>query len=142
MRNYAMRYIVRVDSHNTHCYNVRVGFKINCKVNKSFADVKCGGKEKALIQAKKWRNQQVKKLLPAMAKEYGYDQNGQRFWGKGVNESWCDKKGWSYLSIRATYYDSARKKQLIKSFSVSKYGYGEAFALATQWRKLKLTGEL
>ena len=138
----AMRYIVRIDSHNTHCYNVRIGYKIKSKVNKSFADGRYGGTVNALIAAKKWRNQQLKKLLPVMQEEYEYDQNGQRFWGTGVNESWCTKKGWEYLYIRATYYDGARKKQLIKSFSVLKYGYDEAFALATQWRKLKLTGEL
>ena len=137
-----MRYIVRVDSGTTHSYNVRIGYKVKIKVNKSFADNKHGGKEKALIKAKKWRNQQLKKMLPLMFKAYKYDQNGQRYWGEGIYQAWDRKKDWEYLRIYAHYYDGTKLKQIKKSFSVSKYGYDEAIALATQWRNFKLTGEL
>ena len=139
----AMRYIVRVDSGSTHCYHVRIGYQIDCKVNKSFADRKCGGKAKALKLAKQWRDQQLKELLPIMANRYKYDINGQRHWGNGWDENWTNKSnGWSYLNIKARYYDSKNNKQLTKTFSVNKYGYDKAVKLAKQWRKLKVTGKL
>lgn len=137
-----MKYIVRVDSGTTHCYNVIIGYKIDCGVNKSFADLKYKSKEKALIAAKKWRDQQVKKLLPLMQEQYKYDQNGSRHWGEGIFESWETKKGWMYLRIWASYYDKSKLKQFKKSWSVNKFGYDEAILLAKQWRKFKLTGEL
>lgn len=137
-----MKYIVRVDSGSTHCYNVRIGYKIKCRVNKSFADLKYGGKEKAFAAAKRWRNKQVKKLLPLMQEQYEYDQNGSRHWGEGVFEAWETKGEWMYLRIWAHYYDKSKLKQFKTSFSVNKHGYDEAIMLAQQWRKFKLTGEL
>lgn len=77
-----------------------------------------------------------------MKSGYGYDQNGQRHWGKGVTETWQRKGAWDYLNITATYWDNNKNKQLHKQFSVNKYGYDKAMLLAKQWRKLKLTGEL
>lgn len=138
----AMRYITRIDSGSTHCYWVRIGYGIKEKVQKSFPDVRHGGQVKALFAAKKWRNQQLKELLPVMAKAYGYDQNEQRHWGTGVHEQWDTKGEWQYLSIVATYWDGEKGKQLHKNWSVNKYGYDKAIALAKQWRKLKITGEL
>ncbi|MBE9541678.1 MAG: hypothetical protein IMF01_05110, partial [Proteobacteria bacterium] len=61
----------------------------------------------------------------------------------GVTETWTNKSnGWAYLSITATYWDQNKYKQLHKAYSVGKYGYDKAWALAAQWRKLKVTGEL
>ena len=137
-----LKYITRIDSGHTHCYWVRIGYSIKEKVHKSFPDMRHGGTLKALKAAKKWRNEQLKVLKPLMEKAYGYDVNKQRHWGKGVSEAWETKGNWQYLSIRATYYDSKRKRQLIKTFSVNKYGYDKAMLLAKQWRKFKLTGEL
>lgn len=137
-----MKYITRIDHKNTHCYWVRIGFEIKEKVQKSFPDQRYGGAIKAYKEAVKWRNAQLKILKPKMEKAYNYDTNGQRHWGEGVKEAWDRKGEWEYLHIRARYYDSKRKKQLTKSFSVNKYGYDKAVKLAKQWRKLKLTGEL
>lgn len=71
------------------------------------------------------------------------DNNGQRYWGKGWSEEWKKHNGEkTYLVIRARYYDKDKKKDVTKSFSVIKHGYGLAVSLAEQWRKMKLTGVL
>ena len=137
-----MKYISRIDSKRTHCYIVRVGYQIPEATHKTFSDGMYGGKRKALKAAITYRNEELKRLKPTLAKRYSYDQNDQRHWGVGVNEAWTEKKGWQYLSITATYWDDPKKKQLHKSFSVNKYGYDLAWKLAAQWRSFKLTGKL
>lgn len=137
------KYITRIDSGSTHCYWVRIGFGIPEKVQKSFPDLRHGGKQEAHKLALTWRNQQLKVLQPLMNKAYAYDINKQRHWGVGVCESWNrDRNGWDYLHIRAQYWNGLKKKQVNKQFSVNKYGYDKAMLLAKQWRKFKLTGEL
>lgn len=137
-----MRYIARIDSGATHCYLVRIGFNIKSKKVRTFSDGVFGGQPLALLAAKKWRNQQLKILLPKMAKEYNYDINNQRHWGEGVSKSLDRRVDPPRLSIVASYWDGNNMKQLNKTFSVNKYGMEEAVALAKQWRNLKLTGEL
>ena len=46
-----MKYISRIDSHNTHCYTVRVGYDIPEATHKTFSDTVYGGKRKALKAA-------------------------------------------------------------------------------------------
>ena len=137
-----MKYISRIDSGCSHCYIVRVGYKIPEATHKTFSDGVYGGKRKALKAARAYRNKELKRLKPTLDKRYGYDTNNQRHWGKGVNETWDRKGDWEYLYITATYWDGRKKKQLHKVFSVNKYGYELAWKLAAQWRSLKLTGEL
>ena len=66
-----MKYITRIDHKNTHTWWVRIGYGIKSKVQKSFPDMKLGGTVKALRVAKKWRDEKLKELQPAMEKEYG-----------------------------------------------------------------------
>lgn len=137
-----LKYITRIDSGSTHCWWVRMGYDIKEKVHKSFPDRRHGGSTGAYLAAKKFRDKELKRLLPLMKDAYKYDQNDQRHWGVGVTETWTRKGDYEYMSITATYWDGNRGKQLHKQFSVNKYGYELAWKLAAQWRSFKLTGEL
>ena len=134
-----MKYIYRIDSGLTHCYTVEVGRQIRQRMYRSFADGIYNGKRNALKAAKAYRNNAVKQIGHIIEKS---KQKNMRGYGKNIREVWATAGEWSYLNIKATYYDGKKKKQFSKQYSVQKLGYDKAFKLAKQWRKLKLKGEL
>ncbi len=53
--------ISRIDSGSTHGWFVR-GYKNRKTYSKLFSDLKCGGKRKALLLARRYRDQLLKKI--------------------------------------------------------------------------------
>jgi len=133
-----LKYISRIDSNYTHCYYVRAGYGHDDIKNKTFTDGVYGGKRKALIAAKRWRDKEIKRTA---AKTKAYKALQRRHFGKGYSLSKDERFDPVKLSWRATYWSKAHNRQLTKTFSVNRYGYRLAKKLATQWRKIKLTGE-
>jgi len=125
-----MKYICRVDRERHHCWKVGIAGKQDWGVTKDFFDRKCGGKDKSLDMAIKWRDKQLELLKNRLAE----------YVPKGWRETWYTRGGRSYLYIVTSYTKKYKKK--IKRFSVNKYGYDEAVRLALEWRKLQLIGSL
>jgi ribonuclease HII len=135
----SMKYISRIDAGSTHCYYVRAGYGIKECTNKTFSDTSYGGKRKALITAKQWRDKEIKRLAPKLR---AYRALRHRHFGVGVHLAKDKRFDPPKLSWRATFWSKPQDRQLTKTFSVNRYGNCKAKQLATQWRKLKLTGEL
>ena len=135
-----LRFISRIEQGNFRTWWVRLAESTDHYSHKSFPDSRYGGKSQALKTAQKFRDKEQRRLY----KEYGIvlpKLTGKHF-GKGVHFA-IDKRYTPYReSWRATFWDNAKKKQLTKTFSVNVYGTKKAKGLATQWRELKVTGEL
>lgn len=68
--------ISRIDSGSTHAWFVR-GYKNGAVYCKTFSDLKCGGKTKALAQAREYRDQLHSELqsMPTKRKPRGSSKN-------------------------------------------------------------------
>jgi len=135
-----LKYITRIDSNSTHCWWVRIQeVPKPTYIQKSFSDGQYGGKRKARLAAIEFRD----KTLAKMPKQRQLHLHGKRRWGKGyclmvrTRPNGVVDIGWI-----AHYWDTIKKKQRKKYFSVNKYGYRKAMQLAKQHREFMLTGEL
>jgi len=134
-----MKYISRIDSGSTHCYYVRAGYGFKECTNRSFADGVYGGKYKALIAAKKWRDKEVKRLKPHVI---NWQAKQKRSFGKGYHIALDKRFDPPIKSWRATYWSKKLGRQLTKTFGINRYGFNQARKLAKQWRQFMVTGEL
>ena len=122
----------------THGWEVRF-HRRGEKVEKFFADRKFGGKNKALAEARKFRDQQEKKLPPLTRKERAQILHGRNTSGE-VGVRWQQKsvvKGdteYTYWVACATWCPKAGVRKT-RSFSCLKYGEDKAWELAVKARQ-------
>ena len=134
--------ITRIDVNKkrgaVHAYRVSIR-KRNVKTVKYFTDVACGGKRKALIEAKKYRDKIVKSIKPFTRGEISSS-------GKTKNKSGIvgvtlvkkidvrEKNKYQYLYWKAWWSPKVGVRKTA-AFSVNKYGYKKAFELAKAARE-------
>jgi hypothetical protein len=123
-----------------HAYRVSIR-KRNKKYIKYFTDVGCGGKSKALNEAKKYRDEVVSKTRPFTRAELSRSiktKNKSGMVGVTLIEK-TDKRGskfHKYLYWKAWWSPKVGVRKVMM-FSVSKYGYDKALKLA---KKARLNG--
>ncbi len=130
MKGISQRYIYDT---NRKSWDVR----ITSHQSKSFLFKKYNGKEEALEVARKWRDEECRRLgivIDSHAKSFGECRRS----AKGYRLVTCSKT--NRARWRASYYHDGKTK--IKDFSVNKYGFNRARKLAKQQRVLWKTGEL
>lgn len=128
--------ITRIDNNtsHTHSWVVTIARKRR-KFVKSFSDVPCGGKGKALRAAKKYRDEILSQFPPLTLNEYcSIVKRNNRSGIPGV----ClylrpNKDGQVDRYWIACWSPTPRKTKQVK-FSVKKYGEEEAFQRAVQAR--------
>lgn len=103
--------------------------------SKHFSDAVHGGKEQALVAARRWRDEVLASVEPLSKREYQQIRT-QRNTSGVAGVSWTRKDGVE-LYCRATIRLPGKQDQQ-KCFSVKKYGRERAFALAVQAREAML----
>jgi hypothetical protein len=121
-----------------HAYRVSIR-KRNKNYIKYFTDAACGGKRKALYEAKKFRDEIMRKARPFTRAELSKSartKNKSGIVGVSLIET-IDKRKKNihrYLYWKAWWSPEVGKPKS-KMFSVNKYGYRKAFHLAKQARQ-------
>lgn len=133
--------ISRIDSNSTHGWFVR-GYKNKTTYSKLFSDKKYGGKGKALIAAREFREElvgELKKIRPMKRPRRIVSSDSRNKTGVlGVCR--LEKVGPSG-NVYSSYSVTWRPKpgiQKCTSFSIRKYGEKQAFKLAVNLRKSKM----
>lgn len=130
------------DQHRSHAWRVKL-LRRGQQLVKNFPDKQCGGKQKALVQAKKYRDELVKQYPPITRKEfctvlrsnnksgisgvYRYAKSFRLKNGK-LKRSWYWEATWP----------TVKSKQAHRNFSVNEYGEEKARKLAIRARKKAL----
>ncbi|NIB42384.1 AP2 domain-containing protein [Pseudomaricurvus alkylphenolicus] len=135
------------DSHNTHAW--RVSLRRNGKTHvKNFPDKKCGGKRKALNQAKEYRDEFIASNPPMTRQEFSSIKRRNntsgvtgvcRFATKTYLADGTERLYWSW---EASWPTTRGESESVR-FSEKKYGAQEAFEKAVEAREKgikKLTG--
>jgi len=125
----SQKYITRLDHKNTHGWWVRVYLRSKPVYSKLFSDGVHGGKQKALKEAKSYRDKVCKKVF-GKAMQPG----ARRTWGKGIYRQ-EDMKPSGYVTEAWVAFWSQGGRQYRRSFSVYKYGEQRAKKLAQEARK-------
>lgn len=133
--------ISRIDSGSTHGWFVR-GYKNGKTYSKLFSDLKCGGKEQALDNARDYRNKLHDELekIPAKPRSRRIVFRDSRNTTGVLGVCRTAKKG-PNGKINECYSVSWRPEpgvQKCTSFSIRKYGERKAFQLAVAHRKKML----
>jgi len=133
--------ISRIDSTSTHGWFVR-GYRNNKTFSKLFSDKKLGGKAKALIAAKAFRQSLWNKIekIPVKRRPRRLVVRDSRNTTGVIGVCHIAKKN-NNGSIYESYAVSWRPKpgiQKCTSFSIKKYGRQQAFRLAVELRKKML----
>lgn len=138
------QFITRLDYARTRGWWVRLYKAGQLVASKLFSDGKHGGRRAALQAAQKWRDAQFSKhAIPwpirqrTVAAHSTSIRNVQQIPGVALQHR---KRGANTYSIQWLAVASVRGKQLRKTWSVRKYGYEEAYALAAAFR-LRETGQ-
>ena len=117
-------------------YRATVADSDNNRVTRSFSITKYGSEE-ALRLAKEWREAVAEylivqnKCVEDLPKEYRSDWAKKQKTNIPIGVSLLSKRGKEVF--RGTFVLNGKASS--KTFSVSKYGYDEAFRLACEWRK-------
>jgi len=126
---HAHKYIVRIDTHATHGYQVRIANEKSWRITKFFSDSLYID---SLKTAKRYRNKHYQ-ALSYKRRATLYDQGPyNQIWGVGIFKLTRITNETEYTSWVGAYYDN--KKRYRKSFSVIKYGVREAKRLAREFR--------
>ena len=111
-----------------------------------FSDRKHGGKESALCEARKHRDEVCKRHhrgIPAEGQRRGWATHSLHRNERGVKLVTTERSGKLHFAWLATYYCRAvYPKQRKRSYSVNKYGFDRARKLAIRQRRLWETGEV
>lgn len=129
------KYITRCDYPRTHGWWVRILDNRNGKgkVSKFFRDTKYESKEEGLAAAIKFRDKYYKKMTRAEKTIMSVKARKDKIYGEGVYLIWNKRGEFQYAHICASWHENG--KQHKKSFSVNKYGYKKAQAMAKKIRK-------
>lgn len=133
--------ISRIDSESTHGWFVR-GYRNKMTYSKLFSDKKYGGKGKALIAAREFRNELVEELqkIRPMKRPRRIVSTDSRNKTGVLGVCRLEKVG-PTGKIYASYSVTWRPKpgvQKCTSFSIRKYGEKQALKLAVSLRKSKM----
>jgi len=139
--------ICRIDNATSRTYGWLVTIQRRGVIHrKHFSDGVHGGKQKALVAAKLWRDQVMKKYPPLSLREYsGIVKKSNRSGVAGVCR-YCSaatrhlppaQQRWSWV---ATWVMPDGKRKRVK-FSVTKYGEADAYKKALKARRAAL-GEI
>jgi len=133
--------ISRIDSGSTHGWFVR-GYRNGKTYSKLFSDLKCGGKRKAQIQAREYRDGLHEDLekIPQKPRSRRVVFRDSRNTTGVLGVCRTAKKG-PNGKVNECYSVSWRPEpgvQKCTSFSIHKYGEKKAFKLAVSLRKQKL----
>lgn len=133
--------ISRIDSNSTHGWFVR-GYKNKKTYSKLFSDKKYGGKGKALIAAREFKEELVLELkkIPATKRARRVVSTDSRNKTGILGVCRLEKmspSGKLYISYSVTWRPKPGV-QKCTSFSVHKYGEKQAFKLAANLRKSKM----
>ena len=131
-----MKYIRRLDHNLFHYWVVKFGAspkkgggKHKWRSNKCFFDGVYGGRENALVAAKKYRDQKVIELREHLPSPVGW------------TEAWIEKpNGYSYLYI-VGYYRNKEGKQIKTMFGTYVCGYDNAMKKMLSWRSKGVRNE-
>jgi len=135
----SLRYITRSDTERY--WRVQYARGLAKPISVYFGDATYGGREEALAEAQRFRDQVVAQQNGEALRE---QRRNVRHKDKtapyvGINLHVDRKRGRAiYLSWRASYME--RDQPRSRSWSVIKYGYEEAFRLASEYRH-RMTGQ-
>ena len=131
-----MRYITRMDYARTLGWWVRIYARSAVVASKLFSDAKSGNADKALVAAKRWRNQQEKLFAEAISetrtpkgqrKHRTDSRSVSRFIGVAPCVCWRGKR--PYVQAWRCAWPTP-KGQRYTRFSVAELGYEQAFRAA------------
>lgn len=124
-KDLSMRFIHLFESNGWKSYRVRIikGDRHNYLVQKSFAFSRFGGEKKALIAAKKFRDQQIVKLK--IKKNPSRNKFGLVGLFIGFSGTIINPQKYFWVAVFNRDGNNIRK-----TFSIAKYGYKEAFRKA------------
>lgn len=142
-----IKYIQRLDFNYTHGWQVRLCYKSSrITHSKMFSDGVYGGKLKALREAKKWRDDLLKRLNLESYLSNPYRPQGphrrnskNRSGVIGVHFDCTTRKGNIYYCWIASYQKD--KKQTHTHFSINLYGDCGAFKMACK-KRFEMSGPL
>ena len=133
--------ISRIDSGSTHGWFVR-GYRNGKTFSRLFSDLKCGGKQEALLEARSFRENLRKELEEIPAKP-----RARRIVTKDARNTTgvlgvCRTTKKSPMGVLhecfSVSWRPSRGVQKCTSFSIRKYGEKEAFRLAVAHREQKM----
>lgn len=133
------KYILRVDDdkRNAHYWTVNI-YHDNERYNKTFADLKNGGKSSALLAATGYRDKLIKEL--GIVFQQGLKKPPTHPNSKGIYFK-VKRNGDKYYSYIVAYWHEELKGKRVrkyKAFSTNKYGTLRARQKAKKFRKEKL----
>lgn len=134
-----MEGISRIDSKNTHGWFVRIYYKSPKVHRKYFSDGQCGGKKKALEQAKKYLEEHKRKnpppeKLPFQREPIATNTSG----ANGVSETYQRSRTGEKIPCFQVFYAPRMNERKNKRFYHHHYSSREeAFEEAVKFRKEK-----
>jgi len=130
--------ISRIDSGSTHGWFVR-GYRNGKTYSKLFSDKKCGGKRKALLEAREHRDELVEELEKIPQKPRGrrivYRDSRNTTGVLGVCRTSKTATNGNVIECYSVSWRPEPGVQKCTSFSIRKYGEKKAFKLAVAHRR-------
>ncbi len=140
-KNPSNKGISRIDSGSTHGWFVR-GYKNGKIYPKLFSDLKCGGKRKALQEARQFRDELYEKLAQIPSKPRGrwiISRNSRNTTGvMGVSRLASRTRHGTIDECYMVTWSPSPGVKKAASFSIRKYGEKKAFKLAVAHRRKML----
>lgn len=130
------KYIQRTDKpeKSAHYWTVNIETP-DVRYNKTFCDLKNGGKTSALLAAVGWRDKLLKDLGITILK--GFKKQPFNKESKGVYYKEKSDRGYTYPYMICYWHEprgDGKQIRKYKSFSINKYGYKKATRLAIKFR--------